>query len=204
MKYPDTAKEIIKFAIANGVLSSRKLTGQNISPEKIEFKHQKPQDISLYEEVFGCPVYFSKDSNTTLYSEKVMDYKIPTYNPALLEILDDFSATTIQKESTSDNFISEVKNAIINLYHQNIPQEKEVAAYLNISKSYLQKKLQGERITFKKVLSQIQKEIALRYLQCNNVSIKETAWKLGYNDVSNFYRAFKKWTGKNPTDYKRN
>ncbi len=204
MKYPDTAKEIIEFAIANGVLSSRKLTRKNISPEKIEFKHQKPNDVSLYEEVFGCPVYFGKDSNMALYSEKVMDYKIPTYNPALLQILDDFSATTIQKESISDNFVSDVRNAIIKLYHQNIPKEKEVAEYLNISKSYLQKKLQGDKTTYKKVLIQIQKEIALRYLQSNNASIKETAWMLGYNDVSNFYRAFKKWTGKNPKDYKRN
>ncbi len=203
MKYPDTVQEIIEFVIASGVLSTRKLIKQNISPEKIEFKHQKLKDISLYEEIFGCPVYFSKDSNMVLYSEKVMDYKIPTYNPALLQILDDFSSTTIQKEYVSDNFTSKVKNAIINLYHQNRPQEKEVALYLNISKSYLQKKLQEEGTTYKKVLSQIQKEMALRYLQSDNVSIKEIAWMLGYNEVSNFYRAFKKWTGESPKYFKK-
>lgn len=198
MRYPETAKEIIEFAIANGVLSSRKLTMRNIDPLKIEFKHMKPQEMVLYEEIFRCPVYFDKTSNVAIYPEEISDYKIPTYNAVLLKILDEYSRKAIQEEATVSNFSSEVRNAIIKLYHHNIPKEEEVALQINTSKSYLQKKLQKEGVTYKQILLQVQKEIALRYLKNDNVSIKETAWMLGYNDVSNFYRAFKKWTGKNP------
>ncbi|MDD4226058.1 MAG: AraC family transcriptional regulator ligand-binding domain-containing protein [Mariniphaga sp.] len=203
MRYPETAKEIIEFAIANGVLSSRKLTRQNIHPEKIEFKHRKPQDMLLYEDIFGCPVCFNKTSNLAVYPKEIMDYEIPTYNPVLLKILDDFSKKTVQEEATIQNFTSEVRNAVIKLYHHNIPKEEDVALQINTSKSYLQKKLQKEGSTYKQILLQVQKEIALSYLKNDNVSIKETAWMLGYNDVSNFYRAFKKWTGENPKYFKK-
>ncbi|MCF8395686.1 MAG: AraC family transcriptional regulator [Melioribacteraceae bacterium] len=204
MKYPETANEIIEFAIANGVLSSRKLTKQNICPEKIGFKHQKPHDISLYEDLFGCPVLFNESTNFALYPSKIMDYIIPTYNPSLLKILDEFSKKATQENETPENFISEVRNIIIKLYnHNSIPKESNVAQQLNISKSYLQKKLYKEGTNYKQILSRIQKEIAMRYLQDKNVSLKEIAWILGYNDVSNFYRAFKMWTGKNPGDFSK-
>jgi AraC-like DNA-binding protein len=203
MKYPETAKEIIEFAIANGVLSSRKLTGQNIHPEQIGFNHPKPKNISIYENIFECPVHFNENSNFALYPSEIMDYKIPTYNPDLLKILDDFSIKAAQEDALKDSFMSKVRNAVIKLYHHNIPKANDVALQLNISKSYLQKKLQKDGVTYKQILSRVQKEIALRYLQSNNVSIKEIAWMLGYKDVSNFHRAFKQWTGKNPGDFNK-
>ena len=47
-------KEIIEFAMANGVLFSAKLTQKNIKPLRVEFKHPKPDDCSLYDEIFSC------------------------------------------------------------------------------------------------------------------------------------------------------
>lgn len=99
-------------------------------------------------------------------------------------------------------FVSEVKNLIIQSCRYKIPQEDEIALQLKMSRRYLQKKLNANGTSFKQLLAQVQKEMSVAYLESGRVNVKEVAWLLGYSDVSNFYRAFKKWTGKNPRYFK--
>lgn len=83
-----------------------------------------------------------------------------------------------------------------------IPKEEEVADALNMSKRTLQKKLQEYKTTFIKIRDDFQRDLALAYLSSCTVRNKEVAWMFGYNDISNFYRAFKRWTGMTLNDYK--
>lgn len=99
IKYPESAREIIEFVVANGVLTSRKLTRREITPQQITFKHEKPVDLCLYERIFKCPVYFGKEANSAKYLPGVLNFEIPTYNPTLQKILDEYSARAIEKVS---------------------------------------------------------------------------------------------------------
>lgn len=201
-RYPESAKEIVEFVIANGVSFSRQLTKQDIIPVSIEFKHDVPGNISLYKDIFRCPVKFNRDANVAAYSSAIMDYEIPTYNPTLLEILDDFAKKTIQQNAFENNIVSTVRTLIIKSAHTVIPHEEEIAFQLNISKRTLQAKLKEGGTSFKQILEGVQKELALAYLKSGTTSNKEIAWLLGYNDISNFYRAFRRWTGVTPNEFK--
>jgi AraC-like DNA-binding protein len=201
-KYPESAKEIVEFAVANGLIFSRKLTIQDIRPLCVGFKHKKPSNISLHNEIFKCEINFDQEKNEVIYQPDIMNIKIPTFNPSLLEILDDFAKKTIQEQAKYNTIVSKVRTLIIRSAHTIIPLEQEIAFQMNISKRTLQKKLQEERATFKKILEEVLRELAISYLKSNKTSNKEIAWLLGYNDISNFYRAFKRWTGKTPNEFK--
>lgn len=202
IKYPESALEITDFAIANGLLSARKLTRQDIIPLQIEFKYNKPDDISLYQEIFKCPLYFGKKVNRIQYSLSIMDYKIPTYNPFLLNILKDFAQKTIRENASEKDIVTEVKSIIVKAEEFKIPREDEIAARLGISRRTLQKKLHEQDTSFQEIRELVLKELAITYLKSNTISNKEIAWILGYNDISNYYRAFKRWTGGTPNDYR--
>ncbi len=201
-KYPESAKDIVEFAMANGLNFSRRLTKQNIVPRQVRFKYKKPADVFLYKEIFQCDLDFEQDENEIVYQMDVMDIKIPTFNPGLLEILDDFAKKTIREQTNDKSFVTVVRTLIIKSSHTKIPLESEIAFQLNMSKRTLQKKLYEKGTTFKKILEQVLKELAISYIKSDKSSNKEIAWLLGYNDISNFHRAFKRWTGSTPNEFR--
>lgn len=200
--YPESAREITGFIMANGLLSSRSLTQREIVPEYLHLKYDPPKNLDLYNALFNCRIYFRKDENRIAYPPHIMEYKIPTYNPTMLRILEEHAQNIIRESSSQDDIISQVRTIIVKGGKGRISKEEEIADALNISKRSLQKKLQSESTSFLKILEDSQKELAFAYLKSAEVSNKEVAWALGYNDISNFYRAFKRWTDMTPNEYR--
>jgi AraC-like DNA-binding protein len=75
----------------------------------------------------------------------------------------------------------------------------EVARSLGMTKRTLARKLSDEGADFTEVLQQLRRELAVRYLDDPKLHISKIAWLLGFNDVSAFTHAFKRWTGKTPS-----
>jgi AraC-like DNA-binding protein len=78
---------------------------------------------------------------------------------------------------------------------------QDVAANFNMTSRSLQRKLQDEGFTFQQLADSAKKAMAIHYLASKNYQIKEVSNMLGYNELSAFSRAFKRWTGKAPTNY---
>jgi AraC-like DNA-binding protein len=57
-----------------------------------------------------------------------------------------------------------------------------------------------EDLTYSKVLESLRFDLAVRYLRDESLSISQIAWLLGYQEVSAFTHAFKRWTGKSPRE----
>ena len=83
------------------------------------------------------------------------------------------------------------------------PVVATIAARLHMSARSLQRRLQSEGTSFAEVLSDLRRDMALRYLQDQRISIGEVAFLLGFLDVTAFHRAFKRWTGSTPAEYRR-
>ena len=75
----------------------------------------------------------------------------------------------------------------------------EIARKLGVSQRTLARRLSSEGLTFAGVLQRLKSELAKRHLADETLSISEIAWLLGYQDVSAFTHAFKRWTGRAPT-----
>ena len=79
----------------------------------------------------------------------------------------------------------------------------EIAENFNTSPRTLQRKLQEEGVSFQQLADSVRKSIAMHYLQLGNHPMKEVSYMLGYNELSAFTRAFKRWTGKTPMDFQK-
>jgi AraC-like DNA-binding protein len=72
-----------------------------------------------------------------------------------------------------------------------------------MSRQTLFRKLKAEGTTYEKILDDLRHQIALHYLSGKKVSVNETAYLVGFSEAAAFSRAFKRWTGKSPSDARR-
>jgi AraC-like DNA-binding protein len=84
-----------------------------------------------------------------------------------------------------------------------IPTLEDMAANFNTSARSLQRRLQEEGVTYQQLADSIRKSLALHYLQSGQYPVKEISYMLGYNELSAFSRAFRRWTGTTPVSYRR-
>ena len=73
---------------------------------------------------------------------------------------------------------------------------------LHVSLRSLQRKLKEEDTSYKDLLEETRRQLALQYLRDSRRSIGEITYLLGFSEPSNFTRAFKRWTGKSPVQYR--
>ena len=82
------------------------------------------------------------------------------------------------------------------------PTADGVAQALHISVRTLHRSLRSEETSFGALLNQLRQEQATKYLADPKISIAEVGFLLGFSELSSFYRAFKRWTGKTPADFR--
>lgn len=79
--------------------------------------------------------------------------------------------------------------------------EEAVAKWLGLGRRTLQRHLASEGYRFRDILIAFQMDRAAMLLEEMDHSVQEIAYALGYREVNSFRRAFRKWTGKTPTEY---
>ena len=77
-----------------------------------------------------------------------------------------------------------------------------VARELGMSRQTLYRRLKAEGVTFEQILEAKRRQLAIRYLRLDRISVKAAAYKLGFSDPAAFSRAFKRWTGFSPSDFR--
>ena len=77
-----------------------------------------------------------------------------------------------------------------------------VAAELGMSRQTLYRRLKAEGVTFEEILDAKRRQLAVRYLAGDRISVKAAAYKLGFSDPAAFSRAFKRWTGVSPSEFR--
>ena len=97
-------------------------------------------------------------------------------------------------------FRSDVEKAIEPLLAEGEANIDRVARELGMSRQTLYRRLKGEGVTFEEILEAKRRQLAIRYLRLDRVSVKTAAYKLGFSDPAAFSRAFKRWTGIAPSE----
>lgn len=107
------------------------------------------------------------------------------------------------KQLERGDIINRVRGIIVDDLSSCALNKQRVADKLHMSARSLQMKLAAKETSFQEILDTTRQSLAMGYMEQSAISITEAAFLLGFSEVSNFTRAFKRWTGKAPRDYRQ-
>lgn len=200
--YPTALKHSLDWAMVFALKEYQLLTLKSIQPSLVNFAYPSPSSTDDYQRIFACPIEFDSSNYLIRLDKKVLSQKILLANYGFLQVLENHAQQQIDLSTQSKSFKKIVEQAIWRQNGLMLAQLENIAASLNMSKRSLQRRLKAEKTTFQEILDQIRKNLALDYLQNSKIPIKEISFLLGYNEVSAFSRALKRWTNRAPNSYR--
>lgn len=189
-------------ALGGFVVFSRWLIkDEHFAPLQVQVSHEAPANVPAYEALFRCPVRFSQPENQLLLSRQDLQRAIPTGNEALVSLYDRYVSTQSARKEQRD-LAARVHKIVSALLPRGLPKVESVAAALNMSARTLRRRLREADLSYRDLLDGIRKELSADYLASADTSLKEIAYRLGFSEQSNFYRAFRRWYGMSPGEYR--
>lgn len=173
-------------------------TRKNICPLRVVLpKFPYPQTLKQYEIFFGI---FPEVEDTYCITFKAEDVLMPfiTSNEAMCKAFEPELQRRLLEADSNTAMHERVKSLLIELLPTGKATIEEVANRLATSSRSLQRSLNAEGFTFRKLLNQLRETLAEDYLLNTSKSGAEIALMLGFENPNSFYRAFQIWTGKNP------
>ena len=150
---------------------------------------------------FQCPVRFDCDELRIAIDSKIMDRELPGGSADLAQHNDQIVMKYLEKMEHKD-VVNRVRRLITDELSSGMLSKQGVAEKMNMSARNLQLKLAEQNTTFQETLDGTRQNLASGYIEQSHLAITEIAYLLGFSDASNFTRAFRRWHGVSPSDYR--
>lgn len=175
-------------------------TGRKVTPLRAECPGAENIPDSLALELLGIPVVTGPLMKIT-FAEADLDEPFSMANTFTLQVLEDGLQEKLR--SVSQNWSERLKSTLKHLLPDQRHTIGEAAEVMSCAPRTLQRQLESEGTSFKQVLNETRRELAIFYLSKMRFSPKETSFMLGYSEPSAFYNAFRKWNDRSPVAFQK-
>ena len=189
------------FSLSLIVDMCRKNAGSDFHPYKVRLRRTQPFDATPYNAYFGCEVLFDADENSFEIDRKTADAPLPTSNLELASTLDGILSKQLASLD-KNNIAARCKYYFLMELTSGEPTEQALSKALGMSLRSLQRKLAEDGTSYSRLFDEVRHELAQNYLSGSHRSVNEITFLLGFSEQSAFTRAFKRWHGKSPSDYR--
>lgn len=190
--------------LSAAVVMLRAMTETEISPLSVSFKHHAPSNLSDYTAAFRCPIHFNQTENTLTY--RTVDLNMRTakadvsINKFLVERVEEATAGI---EVSGNRIVADIEQLIRDALPSGIPSIGKVSKHIGMSSRTLTRRLAESGIPFRELIHKTQESMARNLLLNTSRSMAEIAFQTGFSEQSAFSRAFKRWTGQSPAEYRK-
>jgi AraC-like DNA-binding protein len=191
----------IEFCIVAMIRVSRVLSGRQLFPYRVSMVHVRSKGSSKFSRLLGKDVEFGANTDQIEFPAGSAAWPLVDADPRLNKILLKTCEESLNARSRRrDSFRIAVENTVAPLLPHGQAHADVVAKKRGMSERSLARRLAEEDVTFIEVLQQIKERLALRYLEDDSMPISRIAWLLGFEEVSSFSHACRRWTGKSPRE----
>jgi AraC-like DNA-binding protein len=196
-------RQTAEFLLTAWVRAGRTVTGIDWAPQRVHFAHVAPPDLSEHERFFRADLHFAMGENALVLARSLLEMPCVGADAALVAVLDRYAADRLEKAPQSNLVSDRARNVLREELRGGEPTAARLAARLKMSVRSLNRLLAGEATSFRELLDALRRDLAARYLAGDDMAISEISFLLGFAELSSFHRAFKRWTGRTPAEFRQ-
>ncbi|MEL6886215.1 MAG: AraC family transcriptional regulator ligand-binding domain-containing protein [Pseudomonadota bacterium] len=190
-------------ALAGVADNIRAFGNAGIELDHVSFKHECRNDPARFEAFFGCDVRFSSDRSAIAIAPHCLDLPNRLGDPGICDFLTQHLDAEILRLPGQTTLKQQVLHHLSTRLSDGVPQASDVAMQLGLSERTFYRRLADENTTFRDVLRDAQLSLAQELLSDSACSIAEVAFLTGFSEQSTFSRAFKRWVGAAPAQFRQ-
>ena len=191
-----------EYVAAIFVRACRDITRKRISPVRAEFMHGRPNVKVSYAEYLDCPVKFHAKWDAVVYDAETMRQPVIGADSKLLKVLEHACRQILGPTRRKKDIVHDVRELIIDKLARGTAGFDDVARELNMSTKTLERRLADRKTTFSVLLDDIRSGLAKRYLTDTDLRLEQIAYLTGYSESAALVRAFRRWTGTTPMQFR--
>jgi AraC-like DNA-binding protein len=193
----------VEFALTACVLASRRALGFDGSPREVRFTHREPAYAGEYARIFQAPVRFRAAHDEIVFGRRALDFPLATADAAAHAIFKRYADRLLDMLPTSLPVTRSVQRLVRERIAAQQPAHTDLAHALHMSERTLRRKLTQEGVQLRDLVEQTRREQACSYLASSSLRVSEIAYRLGFAHPPAFHRAFRRWLGVSPLQYRR-
>lgn len=175
------------------------------SPRVVYFEYPQPvaAEREQYEAFFACPVEFGAPFTGVRFPRDWLALPLRSADPALGGLMDEHAARLLADFPAGLNLVNEVRSAIYHGLAAGEPDIESVATGLGMGARALQARLRKAGLTFSDLVDDVRRSVAAVLVADERLTLVNVAFLLGFAEQSSFTRAFRRWYGTAPGEFRR-
>jgi AraC-like DNA-binding protein len=192
----------LEAVLAAVVTFSRWVLGAPVNPARVQFGHSQLGPLALYQQVFQAEVDFNQAFSGLQLDNAMLDHPLPQADAQLATLHREYAAARLAALATAPDFLAQVREWLTSRLVQGVPPRAQVAQHFKLSERVFARRLQAQGLSYTQLIDAVRKDKACALVADSAESFASLALALGFSEASAFNRAFKRWTGHSPGDWR--
>jgi AraC-like DNA-binding protein len=205
-RVPHSLQRLALFNVGTMALNTavvRVLTGVNVLPTLVELPRPRSEHVLDPAVLVPTEYRYGTEDTVLWFPPEVASMPVRSCDPALFYFVERHANELKKNLAHPETWTARTRRALLERLRGEAPSVDVVARALGTSARTLARRLEEEDRTFKEVLEETRRDLAVSYLRDRNVPLAEVAFLLGYADIPTFHKAFRRWTGRTPGEVRR-
>ncbi|WP_394237162.1 AraC family transcriptional regulator [Pseudomonas anguilliseptica] len=200
---PQQKRQLSEETLAGWVTFGHWISGLDIPPTEVRFQHAAPADMSEYQRIFRCPVLFDQADNALVFPKRLLATPLGQADAQVRLTLDAYADRLLGEIQQGNSVLDRARLALSRQLPEVGADLQQIAARLALSPRTLQRRLREAGLSFNQLVDETRQQLVLHYLRDPTLELAEIAFLVGFSEPGSLARAFRRWTGQSPGEYRR-
>jgi AraC-like DNA-binding protein len=179
------------------------LVGRRIPILRTEFSYAEPAHSAEYRLMYSADLRFKRPNTLLAFEAGYLDLPVVQNERSAQEFLRTAPESILLKYKNGSSLTARVRRRLRQFLPGTVPDFDELAQEMNMTPATMRRRLHEEGESYQSIKDQLRRDLAISYLSHSSRSVMDIAVELGFSERSAFHRAFRKWTGASPGEFRR-
>ncbi len=179
------------------------LVGRRIPILRTEFSYPEPAHSAEYRLMYSAELSFNRPNTVIAFDASYLDLPVVQNERSIKEFLRTAPESILVKYKNGSSLTARIRRRLRQFLPGEVPDFESLAEELNMTPATMRRRLHEEGESYQSIKDQLRRDLAIGYLSHSSRSVMDIALELGFSERSAFHRAFRKWTGASPGEFRR-